>query len=164
LRLLVECDRALDVNGGPDMPADVAALAKQIPELRIVINHAANLTIDGKPVPPAWLKGMREAAAEKRVFCKVSALVEGTRKRNQDAPTAVEFYRPTLDALWQLFGEDRLIYGSNWPVSDNAATYATVYEIARTYFSGRGAGAAEKFFFRNAVSAYKPVIRDPKGG
>jgi L-fuconolactonase len=163
LRQLAECDRTLDVNGGPEMPADVATLAKQVPELRIVINHAANLTIDGQPVPPAWLKGMREAAAEKRVFCKVSALVEGTRKRNGDAPAAVDHYRPVLDALWQTFGDDRLIYGSNWPVSNHAASYATVYGIPRSYLEKRGAAAAEKFFVRNAVAAYKFVFRDPKG-
>lgn len=161
LRLLVAHDRTLDVNGGPEMPADVATLAKMIPDLRIVINHAANLTIDGKPAPAAWLKGMREAAAEKRVFCKVSALVEGTRKRDGQAPAAVDFYRPVLDALWQTFGEDRLIYGSNWPVSNNAAPYATLFEIPRTYFAQRGAESAAKFFRRNAVAAYKPVIRAP---
>jgi predicted TIM-barrel fold metal-dependent hydrolase len=96
------------------------------------------------------------------VFCKVSALVEGTRKRKGDAPAAVDFYRPTLDALWQTFGEDRLIYGSNWPVSNNAASYATLYNIPRHYLEKRGAGAAEKFFRRNAIAAYKPVIRDAK--
>jgi L-fuconolactonase len=162
LRLLALSDRTLDVNGGPDMPADVATLAQKIPELRIVINHAANLRIDGQPVPPAWLQGMRAAAAGKRVFCKVSALVEGTRKRNGDAPADVDFYRPTLDALWQTFGEDRLIYGSNWPVSNNAATYATLYEIPRSYFEKRGAAATEKFFLHNAIAAYKPVIRGPR--
>src|SRR5207247_242890 len=54
LRLLVRGDRELDVNGGPDMPADVAILAKALPDLRIVINHAANLPINGKAVPVAW--------------------------------------------------------------------------------------------------------------
>jgi L-fuconolactonase len=161
LRLMVDRDLTLDVNGGPDMPADVATLAGKIPALRIVINHAANLTIDGKAVPASWLKGMRDAAAHKKVFCKVSALVEGTRKRNGDTPAAVDFYRSVLDALWQTFGEDRLMYGSNWPVSDHAAPYATVYEIPRKYFEERGANATEKFFQRNAAAAYKIVIRDP---
>jgi predicted TIM-barrel fold metal-dependent hydrolase len=96
------------------------------------------------------------------VFCKVSALVEGTRKRNGDAPAAIEFYRPTLDALWQTFGEDRLIYGSNWPVSNHAAPYATLYEIPRRYLEQRSVGVAEKFFLRNALAAYKPVIRAQK--
>jgi L-fuconolactonase len=159
LRLLVKHDRELDVNGGPDMPADVARLAQALPELRVVINHAANLKIDGEAVPADWLKGMRAAGGGKQVFCKVSALVEGTRRTKGDAPADVAFYRPVLDALWDVFGEERLIYGSNWPVSDQAAPYATVHEIVRSYFQKKGNVASEKFFLRNAVAAYKPVDR-----
>jgi L-fuconolactonase len=159
LRLLVKHDRQLDVNGGPEMPFEVARLTKTIPELRIVINHAANLKIDGKAVPEAWRQGMRAAAAGKQVYCKVSALVEGTGRARGDAPAEVDYYRPVLDALWDLFGEDRLIYGSNWPVSERFAPYATVYEIVRSYFHKRGKVAAEKFFLRNALAAYRPVDR-----
>jgi L-fuconolactonase len=159
LRLLSKLDLQLDVNGGPDMPADVARLAQLLPELRIVINHAANLTIDGKTPPAEWHKGLQASAAGKQVFCKVSALVEGTRRREGDAPADVEFYRPVLDALWELFGEDRLIYGSNWPVSVRAAPYATVHGIVHSYFQERGKPAAEKFFLHNARRAYKSVDR-----
>lgn len=157
LGLLGEQDRELDVNGGPEMPADVAKLAQALPGLRIVINHAANLKIDGKAPPEPWLKGMRAAAAGKQVFCKVSALVEGTGRRDRNAPADVAFYRPVLDALWETFGEDRLIYGSNWPVSDHAARYATVYAIAEGYFKAKGQPALEKFLRRNAMVAYKPI-------
>jgi predicted TIM-barrel fold metal-dependent hydrolase len=159
LKRLVDQDRELDVNGGPDLPADVARLHKLLPELRIVINHAANLRIDGKAVPEAWYRGMQAAAGGKRVYCKVSALVEGSGRTKGDAPADVEFYRPVLDALWELFGEDRLIYGSNWPVCEHSAPYARVHEIVRVYFEKRGATAAEKFFLRNALAAYRP--RDP---
>jgi L-fuconolactonase len=162
LRLLAAADRVLDVNGGPDLPTDVARLAQRLPDLRIVINHAANMRIDGKAPPADWLKGMRAAAAAKRVYCKVSALVEATGRNQGDASTDVAYYRPILDALWDTFGEDRLIYGSNWPVSDQAATYATVHAIVRTYFQERGRAAAEKFFMGNAVAAYKPVDRKRK--
>ncbi len=155
LRLLAKHDRVLDVNGGPDLPADAARLARLLPELRIVINHAANLPIDGKAVPKQWLAGMCVAAAEKNVYCKVSALAEATRRTKRDAPTDVAYYRPVLDALWATFGEDRLIYGSNWPVSENAASYATVHGIVDAYFRQRGRAAAEKFFHKNAVAAYK---------
>ena len=157
LRLLIKHDRTLDVNGGPETPADVARLAQVLPELRIVIDHAANLRIDGKPVPTEWLKGMRAAAAGKNVFCKVSALVESTGHTKGDAPTVVDFYRPTLDALWEILGEDRLIYASNWPVCENAASYATVHAIVRSYLDRRGTAAAEKFFSGNAAAAYKPA-------
>ena len=156
IRLLAKTDLELDVNGGPDMPADVARLARLLPELRIVINHAANLTIDGKAPPEGWLTGMRSASANGNVFCKVSALVEGTRKTNRDAPADPAFYTPVLDALWNLFGEDRLIYGSNWPVSDRAAPYATLYQIVHAYFDQKGAPALEKFLRTNAIHAYKP--------
>ncbi|HEV3345227.1 MAG TPA: amidohydrolase family protein [Pirellulales bacterium] len=155
IALLAKEDRQLDVNGGPEMPADVARLARAAADLRIVVNHAANLTIDGKQPPEAWLAGMRAAAAGERVFCKVSALVEGTRKTNGDAPSEVDFYRPVLDALWNVFGEDRLIYGSNWPVSERAAPYATVYQIVHSYFKEKGAKPLEKFLRTNAIRAYK---------
>jgi L-fuconolactonase len=157
MRLLVNNDRTLDVNGGPDMPADVARLAQMFPELRLVINHAANVKINGKPVPQAWLTGMRAAAQGKNVFCKVSALVEATGRNQGDAPTDVAFYRPNLDALWETFGEDRLIYASNWPVCAQAAPYETVHGIVHAYFQPRGKAVAEKFFMGNAVAAYKPA-------
>lgn len=156
LKLLAEHDLELDVNGGPQMPTDVARLAQTVPDLRIVINHAANLKIDGQAVPEEWLSGMRMAAAAERVYCKVSALVEGTRKTDGDAPADVAFYSPVLDALWNIFGADRLIYGSNWPVSDRAAPYATVYRIVYTYFHEKGRGALEKFLRSNALAAYRP--------
>jgi L-fuconolactonase len=159
MRRLAEHDLELDVNGGPDMPADVARLARSLPSLRLVINHAANLRIDGKPIPDDWQKGMRAAAAGKSVFCKVSALVEGTGRDRGDAPADAAFYRPVLDALWEFFGEDRLIYGSNWPVSERFASYATVHGIVHAYFTERGRRAAEKFFQGNALTAYKPVER-----
>lgn len=164
LRLLAKHDRVLDVNGGPDLPADVARLVRLVPELRIVINHAANLPIDGKAVPKNWLTGMRAAAAEKNVYCKVSALVEGTRRARGDVPADVAYYRPVLDALWASFGADRLVYGSNWPVCENAASYATVHGIVDAYFRQHGKAATDKFFRRNAVAAYKLSQEQPADG
>jgi predicted TIM-barrel fold metal-dependent hydrolase len=159
LKLLVTHDRELDVNGGPALPAAVASLAKKLPKLRLVINHAANTRIDGKEVPRDWLAGMQAAAKEGNVYCKVSALVEHTGRKNGDAPKDVEFYKPVLDALWNTFGEERLMYGSNWPVSERYATYGTVFAIANGYFQAKGKDPTEKFFWRNAAAAYKWVKR-----
>jgi L-fuconolactonase len=159
LRMIASDQRQLDVNGGPATPVEVAKLAKLIPDLRIVINHEANLVIDGKDVPKDWLEAMQLAASNKNVFCKVSALAEGTRKTMGDAPKDLEFYKPVLDSLWNVFGEDRLIFGSNWPVSVRAATYATIHRIVHTYFSSKGKVAAEKYFMKNAIAAYKPPTR-----
>src|SRR5262249_46833419 len=137
--------------------ADVARLARELPELRVVINHEANLRIDGKAPPDDWRKGMKAAAEGKRVYCKVSALAEGTWKTMRDAPGDVEYYKPVLDALWETFGEDRLIYGSNWPVSDRAASYARIYGVVSASFGAQGRGPLAKFLRGNALAAYKPV-------
>jgi L-fuconolactonase len=151
-KLLIDHDLGLDVNGGPDMPADVARLAAALPKLRVVINHCANLRIDGREPPRDWREGMQVAAKQPNVFCKVSALVEQTGRK--EVPREVDYYRPVLDALWALFGEDRLVFGSNWPVSELAAPFATVVGIVRDYFTAKGEGAAAKFFLGNSQAAY----------
>lgn len=155
LNSFAELGLTLDVNGGPDTPAEVAKLAKEIPELTICINHCGNVKIDGKDPPADWLEGMKAAAEHKHVFCKVSALVEGTGKREMDAPRDAAFYQPVLDALWNIWGEDRLIYGSNWPVSVRFASYETVLGIVRDYFGAQSRTIQEKFFAGNAQSAYR---------
>jgi predicted TIM-barrel fold metal-dependent hydrolase len=159
LARLADVDRALDLNGGPDLPADVARAADKAKNLRIVINHCANLKIDGKEPPADWLAGMNAAAGHENVWCKVSALVEGAGQGGRAAPKEVGYYRPVLDSLWTTFGEDRLIYGSNWPVSERFGGYETVFAIAATYFRGQGEAAARKFFAGNAKEAYKWQMR-----
>src|SRR5262245_12647077 len=147
IRRLVDRGIELDVNGGPEMPADVARLAEQVPELTVVINHLANVDIDGGPPQKEWLTNMQSAAKHRQVFCKVSALVEHARPKSGEkkVPRDVKFYEPILDAIWDIFGDDRLIYGSNWPVTDLFAPYAVVFSIVRGYVEGRGKSAMEKF-------------------
>jgi len=144
-KLLVDHDLELDVNGGPDMPALVATLARELPELRIVINHCANVGIDGKEPPANWREGMAAAAKSPKVFCKVSAL---------PAAKTVDHYRPILDALWSIFGEDRLVFGSNWPVNNRGEQFGSVLGLVREYFTEKGAVAARKFFHDNSRIAY----------
>ena len=79
--------------------------------------------------------------------------------QSQPAPDDLAYYTPTLDALWEIFGEDRLIYGSNWPVCERAADYETVQRIAMDYFRAKGGTAVEKAFWRNAMAAYKWIER-----
>lgn len=152
LKLLVELNLTLDMLGGPDTPADAALLAEQLPKLRIVINHAANLRIDGKAPPGKWRDGMAAAAKHPNVYCKVSALVEQTG--HKQAPRDVQYYRPVIDTLWEQFGEDRLLFGSNWPVSNGGAPYETLVGIVQDYFTAKGDRAAAKFFLGNSQTAY----------
>lgn len=158
-KTLAEADLALDALGGPDQLPDVARLAEAIPSLRIVINHLTNNRIDGKPPKDEWVAALRTAAAHRNVYMKVSALVEATGARNADAPKDVDYYRPELDVVYQTFGPDRVIYGSNWPVCLKAGAYKTVFDIVHAYFTEKGRDVAMKYFAGNAKAAYKWVER-----
>lgn len=155
LRRLADAALELDVNGGPEMLPDVAKLAEKAPSLRIVINHLANLAIDGKAPPADWTRDMKAAAQHPKVYAKISGLVEGASQGGRKAPAEVAFYRPALDVVFNAFGEDRVIYGSNWPVSARFAAYAAVQNIVHEYVKPRGAAASEKLFYRNAKDAYR---------
>ncbi len=159
LKQLIAHDLELDINGGPAMLPDIERLATALPDLRIAINHVANVRIDGKTPPEDWRRGMEACAWHKNVFCKVSALVEGTGHTDGTAPKDVEFYRPVLDHVWNCFGENRLIYGSNWPVSDRFASCATVQSVMIQYYADKTREATLKFFAGNALAAYKYVQR-----
>lgn len=160
LRLVAASDLAVDLLGGPEILQDVTRLAKAVPELRLIIDHVANVKIDGKQPNAAWREGMQTAGQNKNVFCKVSGLVEGTGRSDGTAPRDAEFYQPILDVVWAAFGGERLVYGSNWPVSERFASCATVQAIVSEYFSSKSKAAAEKYFWQNARVVYKWIKRD----
>lgn len=146
-----DLDLTLDVNGGPELLTDVGRLAEKLPKLRIVVNHMGNPLIDGKAPAASYVKDLK-AAAQPNVWCKLSALVEGSRKPDA-APKELDFYRPTVDAVWNAFGENRLMFGSNWPVSDLYAKFETVHSLASQYVTEKKANG--KVFGSNAVEAYQ---------
>jgi predicted TIM-barrel fold metal-dependent hydrolase len=155
LAALAERDLSLDVVGSPAMLPEVVRLAREIPNLRIMIDHVAGVRIDGDQPPADWLSGMKAVAPCENVWCKVSGLVEGSGKTGGQAPRAMSFYRPVLDAIWGAFGEARLVYGSNWPVCELFSDLATVQQVASEYFETRGAAVAAKVFAGNAQRFYK---------
>ena len=159
LKLLAARDLSLGLVGGKETLDLAARLAERFPELCIVIDHLAGVRIDGKAPAADWLDAMRFGAKRPNIFCKVSGLVEGTGLRGGQAPRDTTFYKPTLDALWEIFGEDRLVYGSNWPVCEHFAPLESVQRIALEYFTAKGAGPLRKVFSENARRAYKWVKR-----
>ena len=64
-------------------------------------------------------------------------------------------YRATLDEIYGTFGEDRVLYGSDWPNSDTWRPFEDGLKLVREYFQSKGPVAAEKYFAKNSVSAYR---------
>ena len=159
-KVLQDHDLELDVNGGTVTPLVVSRLAARMPGLRLLQKHIGNVAITKAPPPKDWVSNIRAAASHKNVFCKVSAMVEGASRGGGKAPTDVAFYKPYLDVVWESFGDDRVIYGSDWPVSERAASYRQQQQIVLDYVGDRGRTAVKQFFSLNSQRAYKWVERD----
>jgi L-fuconolactonase len=154
LKLLADYDLSLDLVGGTDILVFAEQLTAMVPSLRIVIDHLAGVLVDGKAAPVDWLRQIRTLAPRPSVYFKLSGLVEGTGRSDGSAPREVEFYRPVLDAMRQMFGPTRLIYASNWPVSERFAPLAIVQGIIADYFRAEGRIAEEAVFSRTGKAAY----------
>ena len=152
LELTAEAGKSVDFLIGGYSLKEVDAIAKRLPKLRIILDHFGNLRLDGKPLDPAWVEDFRTVAKNPNVHCKVSALYGRVEK--QPAPKDLDFYKPVLDLAFEAFGADRLIFGSDWPVSEATGDYASVLALTRAYFDGKGPEVGEKLFHRNAVKFY----------
>ena len=147
----------LELNGKPSMLAEAAKIAGGLPDLRIMIDHVGSAG-DATHLTDEWREGMRAAGKRKNIFLKVSALTEQTDESTRSyghAPRDTAYYQPILDYCWECFGEDRVVYGSNWPVSEKGGTYADEFKIVSEYFGAKGSGASEKYFWKNSLAAYR---------
>jgi predicted TIM-barrel fold metal-dependent hydrolase len=157
-RLLAELGLELDLNGACTNLPVAAKLAAEVPDLRIVINHLG-ASGDPQALRPEWKPAISEIARRPNVFMKVSALVEQVKCPEGQAPQDTAYYLPVLEHLWEHFGPGRLIYGSNWPVSDKGASYDVVFRIVDEFFSSKGAEARQKYFSNNSRAAYRWLDR-----
>ena len=160
LKLLADVNLVLDTaNPRPELIEAMVRVTDKVADLRIVIDHLPQLD------PPAessalrqYEANLRELAKRPQVYVKISEIL---RRVNGRVPSDLNFYRPRLDQLWDVFGEDHLLFGSDWPNADNWAPYETGLSVVREYFTGKGRAAAEKYFWKNSVAAYRWIRRDP---
>ena len=134
---------------------NLCLLAQRIPKLPIVVNHIAHMPIDGQAVSNEWRDRFAQLASHAQIHMKVSAVIQ--QSVVQPAPTDLDYYRPALDVLWDSFGEDRLIFGSNWPVVEQSGSLADSVAIVQSYFAEKGQEATDKYFYKNAQRVYKLV-------
>ncbi len=152
-RAMIERGIVFDALVLPRHLSRLLVVADRYPELPIVIDHGAKPAIRDGSLDP-WRADMAAAAARPNVVCKLSGLVTEARP-----DWSVEHLRPYVDHLLEVFGPDRLLWGSDWPVVNLAGGYdrwreATLQLIAhlseaeraavlggtaaRIYLNGRG--------------------------
>jgi len=159
LNLLQQADLVLDTaNPNPDLIQAVIRVTDLVPGLRVVIDHVPamlrQLDANGRA---AIDPNMRELAKRPQVYIKVSSVMIVAGGQPVTDPAV---YKPNLDYLFQTFGEDRLIFGSDWPNSVAADNLTTIVKIVQDYFYAKGSAVAEKYFWRNSLAAYKWVRRE----
>ena len=155
LRTLTDAGLSLDVNGNATTHAGIARVAERFPDLRIVVNHLGQPGDPAGGLPEQWRDGIRLLGAQRNVFCKVSAVVEQSKSEYGRAPTELAVYRGILDTLWERFGAERLLYGSNWPVCERGASLPAVEALALEYFTPKGAEVVDQVFWKNSQLAYR---------
>jgi len=128
---------------------EVTEVAKRLPELKIMINHLGGLVITHDPLTPEWKESVKRAAAQPNVHCKVSGIFQ--RSGVKPPPKKQSFYAPVFKVVYEAFGEDRVVYGSNWPVTDRGGSYSEQLKVIQSYFDPDIRG---KLFRENAVRFY----------
>jgi predicted TIM-barrel fold metal-dependent hydrolase len=164
LKYLADADLVMDTaNPSVALLADVVRVSDHVPNLRVVIDHLPQM------VPPAagdaarasYDASMKAFRDRPQIFVKVSEVLRKVGDKNE-IPTDLAFYRPRLDEIVDVFGMDRVLYGSDWPNGDQWLPVPDGFKIVQEYFMGKGREAAEKYFWRNSVKCYKWVKRTAK--
>jgi len=121
----------------------------QFPDQKIVIDHCAKPDIKNKEINE-WAKYMREIAAHPNVCCKLSGLFTEAAWKEWSAG---EFY-PYLDVVFEAFGVDRLMFGSDWPVILVSGMYVQWKSLLEKYMENYSEEDRAKVFGLNAVNFY----------
>ena len=160
LKALEQADLSLDTaNQRPDLIDATLRVTDKVPGLRVIVDHLPAMLLHFSDVKarPAVESNLRELAKRNQVYVKISEVMLVKGRTPILDPAA---YKPTLDYLFATFGENRVIFGSDWPNAAAVNNLPAIVRIARDYFAAKDRQVAEKFFWKNSVAAYKWVRRD----
>ena len=128
----------------------VTKVADQLPDLSLVIDHIAKPNI-AKQQFDDWADMMTDAARYPQVMCKLSGMVTQADWETWK-PTDL---KPYVDKIIQIFGPDRVMFGSDWPVCLLAGSYLEVVEALQIALSNYDESAKIKILGENAVKFYR---------
>ncbi|MBZ0284443.1 MAG: amidohydrolase family protein [Anaerolineae bacterium] len=130
--------------------ADVIHLVTQCPNVSFILDHV------GKPAIAAgeiarWRDEIQSLAQHENVHCKLSGMVTEANYTNWTA----DDLRPYVEHVLNIFGTQRIMFGSDWPVSTLAASYQRWLETAQQFVSHLSADDQQRIFYENAKDFYR---------
>ena len=167
LTLLARRKLMIDALGIPG--SVLRSIASAVPGLTIVMDHLAGKA-SSFDLEDSWKADMHEAAAAPNIYIKVSdihklstkSVIGAAAVRTQFQPIAdPALYGPVLDFLFKTFGENRLIFGTNWPVSDaagkNVDSIDLQIRIVESFLAFQPK-TRDRVMYRNAEHVYDNAI------
>jgi len=140
-------------NPDPSLIRAILDLSQKVPELRFIIDHLPASSIpDERGVREEYWSNLEAISQNSHVFVKFS---EVPVQQGNTVPKDISFYKDKLDRMWDLFGEERILFGSDWPNSEHFGSYSEIMGLMRSYMSTKSPLAVEKFFWRNSIAAYR---------
>jgi len=149
LKRLADAGQTLDMaNPSFELLRGALLAMDAAPSLRVVMDHMPSL--DPTPQTQALYDSLvAELAARQNFFIKLSQVVHKDKNNvTITAPTA------RLDRLVATFGEDRVMFGGDWPNSVGTATIPDALALMQRYFADKPA-MAEKYFWKNSARIYR---------
>lgn len=146
---LKQFDYTYDLLIFPDQLKYAAEFAAMFPDQPLVLDHIAKPDIKNRTLDQ-WAKDIAELAKHENVYCKVSGMVTEADWKQWKA----EDFNPYLDVVFEAFGAERLMYGSDWPVCLVAASYKQIVGLMEQYTSKLTAHEQALFWGENATKFY----------
>lgn len=131
------------------LPA-VIQLVQQAPQVSFILDHIAKPDIKHGLLEP-WKRDIKALAALPNVVCKLSGM---TTEADHQGWT-IDDLRPYADHVFDMFGEDRVLFGGDWPVSLQSTTYRAWIDTVDILTDQLSASAKEKFWAGNARRVYR---------
>ncbi len=133
----------------------VAEVLARTPGLHAVVDHLSKPPIASGNLEP-WKSLIAKVASYENVSCKLSGMVTEADHKHWTP----EHLRPYIEHVFDVFGENRVMFGSDWPVCTLAGSYAEVCNTLRTVLDARlNAEAMNKVFCTNGARFYSIMDR-----
>lgn len=130
--------------------SNIQILAQRHPNLSIVINHCAKPDLSKKP-SDFWKGRLSNVSACKNVYIKLSGLLTEAPKGQVD----VEVIQPYFDHIIDVFGSDRIMWGSDWPVIKLNGDYDIWVSLTNSLLKNHSYEDKRKIWAENARKFYK---------
>ncbi|PUZ27016.1 L-fuconolactonase [Chitinophaga costaii] len=150
LKILAQYGYIFEIVVYPDQLVHIPALAMDLPEQRFMLNHLGKPAIRSRQLEP-WRQCLEKIAAQENVYCKLSGLVTEADWLEWKP----EDFRPYLDVVWKVFGAQRILFGSDWPVCLLSGTYEQVHNLAADFISRFSLAEQAAFWHGNAQRFYQ---------